>query len=78
MAPENHFERTRDAPVDVRQQLARTFHFEREAVARSGRPRRIARLKGAELQVSGLSSRHDHRYGVIDIECAACLESIER
>lgn len=79
VAPEDHFERTRNLPpVDVRHQLKNAFHFEREAVARFDGPRRIARLKGAELHVSRLVSRHNHRYGVIDSECAACLQSIER
>ena len=81
VAPEDHLERTCNAPVDVKSQVARTFWFEREAVARFERPRRIARLKGAKLNVSRFPSRHDHCYhcyGVIDSECAACLESIER
>jgi hypothetical protein len=78
VAPEDHLERTCNAPVDVKSQLARTFWFEREAVARFERPRRIARLKGAKLNVSRFPSRHYHCYGVIDSECAACLESIER
>jgi seryl-tRNA synthetase len=78
VAPEDHFERTRNAPGDVRHQLKNAFHIEHEAVARFDRPRRIARLKGAELHISRLSSRHNHRYEVIDSECAACLQSIER
>jgi hypothetical protein len=60
VAPEDHLERIRNAPGDVKSQLARTFWFEREAVAR---PRRIARLKGAKLNVSRFPSRHDHCCG---------------
>lgn len=65
VAPEVSLQRTRNGPLNVRHQLARTFHIERRVVATFNGRRRIARLKGAEYYDSRVYRRRNTRSEVI-------------